>query len=336
MRRATIRDVAARAGVHPATASRALNPNLPGRITEATAQRVREAAAELDYQADPTARSLRTRRSGTVGVVVPDLTNPVLGPIVRAIQETLWLEGLACLVTDTDNRSDRETALVAELEARRCEGLIIATASRDSAAVSRLAAGELPVVLVTREPDGSRLPYVGADDETGVRAAVGHLAGLGHRRIAHLAGPDHLSTSVHRARAFRAACAHNGIEAAPILHGRGFTVDAGVESMQTVLTDHRSITAVVAGNDMMALGAYEALESSGRRCPDDMSVVGHNDMPFMARVDPPLTTVAIPQSHIGEAAALMLLELRAGRFPEPPRRLVEAHLVVRGSTSPPG
>jgi LacI family transcriptional regulator len=332
MRRPTIRDVAERAGVHPATASRALNPDLPGRITEATASRVREAAGALGYQADPTARSLRTRRSGTVGVVVPDLTNPVLGPIVRAIQETLWLHGLACLVTDTDNRIDMESTFVTELVARRCEGLIIATATRDSVALARLTAGDLPVVLVTREPDDGRFPYVGADDEAGVQAAVRHLAELGHLHIAHLAGPERLSTTVHRARAFAAACTAHGIDAGPILHGSGYTVEGGHETMRRMLADHPRITAVVAGNDMMALGAYDALDEVGKRCPDDISIVGHNDMPFMARVDPPLTTVAIPQSEIGTTAAEMLLELRAGRALDPARRLIATRLVVRGST----
>lgn len=332
MRRPTIRDVAERAGVHPATASRALNPDLPGRITETTASRVREAAQALGYQADPTARSLRTRRSGTVGVVVPDLTNPVLAPIVRAIQETLWPHGLACLVTDTDNRIDMESTFVTELEARRCEGLIIATATRDSAAVSRLTSGDVPVVLVTREPDDSPFPYVGADDEAGVEAAVSHLAGLGHRHIAQLAGPRDVSTTIHRVKAFRAACTVNGIETGPILHGSGYTVDGGRETMRLVLAEHPHVTAVVAGNDMMALGAYDALDEAGKRCPDDISIVGHNDMPFMARVDPPLTTVAIPQSEIGVTAAEMLLDLRAGKAPDPPRRLIPTRLVVRGST----
>lgn len=332
MRRPTIRDVAERAGVHPATASRALDPNLPGRITEATTQRVREAAEALGYRADPAARSLRTRRSGTVGVVIPDLTNPVLAPIVRSIEETLLEYGLACLVTDTDNREDRETALVAELEARRCEGLIIATAGRHSPAMSRLADTGTPAVLVTREPDGSRLPYVGADDAGGVTSAVEHLAGLGHRRIGHLAGPDHLSTTHIRVYAFREACVAAGIETASIAHGSGFTIEGGVESMRTLLDDTPGITAVVAGNDMMALGAYDVMAERGVRCPDDISVVGHNDMPFMSRVDPPLTTVAIPQSEIGVTAAHMLLELRAGRLPEPPRRLIPTRLVVRGST----
>src|SRR3954454_1952294 len=129
-RRPTIRDVAQRAGVHPATASRALNAALPGRIAEPTASRVRAAAVDLGYAPDPAARSLRTRRSGFAGVVVPDLTNPVLPPIVRGIEETLWGAGLACLLADTGNDLEREAAVVDELQARCCEGLIVASATR--------------------------------------------------------------------------------------------------------------------------------------------------------------------------------------------------------------
>jgi LacI family transcriptional regulator len=156
-RRPTIRDVAERAGVHPATASRALNPALPGRIAEATASKVRAAAGELGYAPDPTARSLRTRRSGIVGVVIPDLTNPVLPPIVRGIEETLWRAGLASLVADTDNDAEREAVAVRELQARRCEGLVIASATRDSATVRALAADGVATVLVTRDVDHAGL-----------------------------------------------------------------------------------------------------------------------------------------------------------------------------------
>src|SRR3954453_20708805 len=155
--RPTIRDVAQRTGVHPKTSSRALNPALPGRIAEPTASRVRAAARALGYAPapDPAARSLRTRRSGVVGVVVPDLTNPVLPPMVRGIEETLWPAGLACLVADTDNEPDREAVVIRELEARRCDGLIVASATRTSATVRALAAGGVAPGLVTPGVGGS-------------------------------------------------------------------------------------------------------------------------------------------------------------------------------------
>lgn len=323
------------AGVHPATASRALNPDLPGRISEETTRKVVEAARRLGYRPDPTARSLRTRRSGVVGVVVPDLLNPVLPPIVRGIEETLWEAGLGCLLADTDNRPDRETALVEELRARRCEGLIIATAARQSEAVASLIDSGIPTVLVTREPDDHPFPFVGGDDEAGVEAALEHLVGLGHRRIAYLTGPTDLSTTVRRLMAFRQMWERllPGVRRT-VVHTEGFTVAAGRKASLDLLSGEDRPTAILAGNDMIALGVYETLQTLGIDCPREISVVGHNDMPFMDQVHPPLTTVTIPQYEVGREAARLLLDIREGREVTPTRRLLPTRLVVRGSTAP--
>ncbi|HEX2104267.1 MAG TPA: LacI family DNA-binding transcriptional regulator [Solirubrobacteraceae bacterium] len=334
-RRPTIRDVAARAGVHPATASRALNPALPGRIAEATAARVRAAARDLGYTPDPAARSLRTRRSGVVGVVVPDLTNPVLPPIVRGVEETLWPAGLACLVADTDNDPEREASAVAELAARRCDGLIVASATRDSATVRALATGDVATVLVTRDVPGAGLSFVGGDDAAGVRAAVRHVAELGHERIGYVAGPADLSTTRTRLDALHAAVAAAPACARPVVrHARAYTVAAGRAAARRLLAADGAVSAILAGNDMLALGVYEALADAGLRCPAEISVVGHNDMPMVDKLEPPLTTVAIPQYEIGIAAARLLMD-RLGRDRPAERRLLPTRLVVRRSTAPP-
>lgn len=330
-RRATIRDVAAKAGVHPATASRALNPALPGRIGAETTKKVQAAARALGYTPDPVAQSLRTRRSGLVGVVVPDIGNPVIPPIIRGVEETLWDAGVACLLADTDNDPKRERALIEQLRARRCDGLIVATATRKDRVVQALAGEDLPVVLVTRDIDAGTLPLVAGDDAMGVRAAVRHLQDLGHARIAHLTGPTNLSTTVRREHAFREA-----LPDAPVLHGTGFTIPAGRALTEQLLDEHPDVTAVLAGNDMIALGTYEALAEAGLRCPRDMSVVGHNDMPLVGSLQPPLTTVAIPQVRIGAEAARMLLRKLDGTASEDERRLLPTQLVVRGSTARPG
>jgi LacI family transcriptional regulator len=311
-----LRDVAARAGVHPGTASRALDPSRPGRISATTIERVRAAANELGYRPDPTARSLRTRRSGVAGVVVPDLTNPVLPPIVRGIEETLWSAGIACLLADTDNDVEREAALIEELRSRRCEGLIVASATRTAQIP------DLPTVLVTRE--AGSLPLVAADDASGVRAVLAHLRELGHERIAHVTGPLTLSTTVRRLAAFGEG---------PVVHGEAFTIQAGEKAAAELLNHHPEITAIVAGNDMIALGCYSALASAGLRVPEDVSVTGHNDMPLMDRVQPPLTTVAIPQYEIGVAAARTLL----ARLNDEPvgSTSLPTELVIRASTSRP-
>jgi LacI family transcriptional regulator len=324
--------VADRAGVHPATASRALNPALPGRIAAETTRRVEAAARELGYTPDPAARSLRTRRSGLVGVVVPDIGNPVIPPIIRGVEETLWEAGVACLLADTDNDPERERALIAQLRARRCDGLIVATATRTDATVAALAVDEVPTVLVTRDIDAGTLPLVAGDDAMGVRAAVAHLRELGHVRIAHVTGPTDLSTTARRVVAFRAAMPD---AETVVVHGAAFTIPAGREATERLLREHPDTTAILAGNDMIALGAYEALASAGLRCPDDISVAGHNDMLLVANVQPPLTTVAIPQEEIGVQAARMLLaRLDGAEADRAEHRLLPTRLVVRASTGP--
>ncbi len=336
IRRPTLRDVARRAGVNPATASRALNPALPGRISPPTEQRVREAARELGYRPDPVARSLRTRRSGFVGVVVPDLTNPVIPPIVRGIEAALWSAGIACLLADTDNDPEREALLIDELLARRCEGLIVATATRTSKTVADLASGAVPTVLVTRDVDSHVLPLVAGDDASGVDAAVEHLFALGHRAVAHVSGPLSLSTTVRRLRAFEAAAARLGLDPSGlIVHGDAFTAAAGKRACADLLARGRALTAIVAGNDLIALGCMEALGASGLRCPQDVSIVGHNDTPMVASLRPPLTTVAIPQEAIGAEAARVLLDRLEGEEPETDPILLPTELIVRGSTAPP-
>ena len=320
--------------MHPATASRALNPALPGRIAAETTARVVAAARELGYSPDPAARSLRTRRSGFVGIIVPDLSNPVIAPIVRGIEEALWQAGLASLLADTDNDPEREATLIDELLARRCEGLMVLTATRDDPAVKALAQVDVPAVLVTRGVDDGSLPFVAGDDALGVTAAVEHLVGLGHERVAHLTGPLELQTTVRRLEAFQAALPGDGL----VLHGDAFTIETGraLASELLELPGGRDVTAILAGNDMIALGALEVLAEAGLACPDDVSIVGHNDMPMVDRVQPPLTTVSIPQREIGaEAAAILLARLNGDHDGAVERRLLPTRLVVRASTAPP-
>lgn len=333
-RRPTLSDVARRAGVNPATASRALNPALPGRIAEPTAQRVRDAAAELGYRPDPIARSLRTRRSGFVGVVVPDLTNPVIPPIVRGIESVLWGAGIACLLADTDNDAEREAMMIDELRARRCEGLIISSATRTSAAVNGLAGGEVPAILVTRDTDAHSLPLVAGDDAAGVDAAVSHLAELGHHRVACVTGPSQLSTTTTRLGAFEAACERLGLECdGRIVQGAAFTTAAGKAAAERLIEADDKFTAIVAGNDLIALGCLQALAAAGLTCPGDVSLVGHNDTPMVDNLQPPLTTVAIPQRQIGVKAAELLLARLADADSAIGSVLLETELIVRGSTA---
>jgi LacI family transcriptional regulator len=305
--------------------------------SEDTAQRVLRAAAELGYRPNAVARSLRTARSSSIGVVVPDLTNPLFPPIVRGIEAALAPHGYVLLIVNTDNNLSQEAQLVASLRARSIDGLMLATARLSHPLLETLAAADLPVVLVNRGRDDLPLPSVTPDDAAGVRLAVEHLARLGHRRIAHIAGPQDTSTGVTRQRAFREAVAQLGLAAAdaPVVGCGSWSEAEGARALRHLLDSGERCTAVVAGNDMLALGCYDVLAERGIRCPADLSIVGHNDMPFVDKVAPALTTVHIPHHDLGAQAARLLLDQMAHVRHEERSVLMPVSLAVRESTGPP-
>jgi LacI family transcriptional regulator len=329
--------VAALAGVHPATASRALNPDTKGMTSADTAERVAAAAEQLGYRPNAVARSLRTARSSSVGVVVPDLTNPLFPPIVRGIEAALSPHGYVLLIVNTDNSPKQEEQLIASLRSRSIDGLILATARLSHPLIETLAQGDLPVVLVNRRREGLPLPCVIPDDAAGIRLAVAHLAGLGHRRIAHIAGPQDTSTGTTRLAAFRACVQEHDLagDEALITTCTSWTEAEGARALCELLDGGPPFTAVIAGNDMLAVGCYDVLAERGIGCPDDLSVVGFNDMPFVDKLRPALTTVHIPHHDLGgEAARLLLGQMRHLRREER-SVLMPVVLAVRQSTGPP-
>jgi LacI family transcriptional regulator len=333
-RPATLRDVATAAGVHPATASRALNPETRILVSEDTAQRVTAAAARLGYRPNPVARSLRTRRSHTVGVLIPDLNNPLFPPIVRGLEDKLSAAGYVALLGNTDAEASRERVLFEQMRARHVDGFVLATATLHDQLLADAAAAGVPVVLMNRLSQDYSFPSVSVDNEQGARMAVTHLARLGHTRIAHVAGPQEASTGVSRLRGFREGMASAGLEVDEdlIAYARRYTVEEGARCCGELLARHGDFTAVAAANDMLAVGCYTALDEAGRQCPDDISVIGFNDMPFIDRLRPPLTTVRFPHYQLGTEAAQLLLErINGGEGPVKILYLAP-ELVVRGST----
>ncbi|SDH04130.1 LacI family DNA-binding transcriptional regulator [Nonomuraea jiangxiensis] len=331
----TLRDVAEAAGVHTATASRALNPKTRQQISAETARRVMRAAQALGYQPNSAARSLKTARSSTVGLVIPDLTNPLFPPIVRGVESVLESDGYNVWIVNTDNDEERERAKIESLRSRQVEGLIIATARLEHPLLGQLHEQGVTMVLINRQVDNLRIPAVTGDDATGVAAAVRHLADLGHTRIAHLSGPLSTSTGRVRSRAFRHAVRDLGLPGDLMVECGHWSEADGAAAMRALLARTTDFTAVVAGNDPIALGCYDVFAERGLSCPHDVSVIGFNDMPFLDKLRPPLTTVAVPHHELGAEAARMLLNC----IDEPDRAarsvLLPASLVVRGSTAAP-
>jgi LacI family transcriptional regulator len=332
---ATLRDVASAAGVHPATASRALNPGTRLLVSEETARRVIEAAGRLGYRPNPVARSLRTRRSHTIGVLIPDLNNPLFPPIIRGIEDRLARHGYVALIGNTDGDPGRERLVFDQMRARHVDGFALATATLDSPILAEAAEAALPVVLMNRTARDYPFSSVSVDSEQGVRAAVGHLVSLGHARIGHVAGPQEVSTGTARLRGYREAMAAHGLAAGAgdVCYASGYTVEEGLRCGRALLESARDLTAVVAANDMLAVGCYGALDELGLRCPEDVSVIGFNDMPFVDRLRPPLSTVRFPHTQVGTEAARLLIERIESGEGSPVKILYLApELVPRGST----
>jgi LacI family transcriptional regulator len=336
-KRVTIQDVARGAKVHASTVSRALNPQTTRLVTSTVAERVRAVASRLGYVPDPVAAGLRTRRTATVGVLIPDLANPVFPPILRGIEATLGEAGYTAIIANTDNDPERAAQALERLASRRVDGVILATATRGDPLVARCRKLGLPVALVNRGGSAAGASAVVNDDARGIALAVEHLAGLGHRRIAHVAGPQQLSTGAARRASFVAAARARGLEAGDgwIAEAASYSIESGVPSAAALLERHPELTAIVAANDLLALGCYDALARRGLTCPRDVSVTGFNDMPFADRFAPPLTTVRIAHRTMGvEVARVLLAEIANPRARKQQVRL-EPELVVRGSTAPP-
>ena len=334
--RVTLRDVARQVGVHPSTVSRVLNPATRGMVSSEIAERVTETARALGYRPNPIAYGLRTNRSFTIGVVLPDLTNPVFPPMVRGIEATLEAAGYTAIIANTDNDPTRAGKIIDIMRSRQVDGLIVGTARLDDPLVTECLEDGIPLVLINRRVEDGRIPSVAADSAVGMSAVVHHLVGLGHRRIAHIAGPQYLSTGRARLRGVRNALAAHGIADDPalIVYGESFTVEEGRRCTDQLIDSGAAFTAIVCANDLLAIGCYESLDRHGRACPGDVSVTGYNDIRFMDKLRPPLTTVRIPTHEIGTEAARTLLERM--RDPATPAREVrlEPELIVRGSTGP--
>jgi len=333
--RITIRDVAAQAKVNISTVSRALNPEARHLISDEAVVRVIEAARALGYRQNKLASALTSGRSHVVGVLLPDIENAVFPPIVRGIEERLAQEGYAVLIANAAGTpADRERVLEQMFE-RQVDGLVVATASRDDQVVRRCILEHVPVVLVNRSEDHRLASEVVNDDFYSMQMALDHLVGLGHRRIAHVAGPLSLATGHARWQGFQLAAQRNRLTTSHMVEASEYTREAGRIACAELIKRYRATTAIVAANDLLALGCYDALAALNLHCPQDVSIVGHNDIPLVDMVNPPLTTLRIQHREMGRRAAQLLLERLAAPDAKAVRVTLAPEMVVRGSTAAP-
>lgn len=329
----TLRDVAREAGVHVSTVSRVLNDQAAaGRITAETEQRIRHVARRLGYRRNTIARALRTGRTLVVGMLVPDVANLYQAGITRGAGDVLAHRGYSLILASTDDRLERAETQVSAMLGAQAEGLLYGVAREDDPLLNDMVDSGTAVVLFNRSAGRDDVSQVLPDDREGTRLAVDHLLGLGHRRMVHVGGPADVSSSINRARMFREALAAAGLEGEVGFAAR-HTEEEGQQVTTELLVRHPGATAVLAANDRLALGAIDAITATGRSCPEDVSVVGFNDMPYSERFRPPLTTIRISQYDLGSMAADLLLAAIADPDREPETLLVAPELKVRGSTA---
>ena len=311
MSNVTLRDVAHAVGVHPSTVSRALDPKRSWSINEQTRQKIVQVAQELGYKTDTIASGLRRGRSETIGIVVPDLANPFYAPMIRGIENALEGRGIMALIAETQEDRERMSKVFDHLASRRVDGVITAAARKGDETILRKVSENFPVVLAVRSLERSGLPTITHDDELGGKLLAEYLVTLGHKRIAQLSGPQDISSFVGRSHGFCTALTAARIEVISLDEcAANPTISEGKRLMQHLLTIVSPLpTAVFAHNDLMALGALEALKAAGMRCPEDISLVGYNDSPQAAYTAPPLTTVHLPSYELGRIAAELIVTL---------------------------
>lgn len=330
-RRVTLQDVADSAGVSVTSASRSLHGVSKGARapSPATVARVRAVAASLGYTRDQMASGLRTKRSGLLGVLVPRLSDYVLAMIYEGIEDAAEAAGYRTVVANTHDRQEEQRARTQVMLDHRVDGLIFGDARSDGYFVDELERRGVPFVLVNRRAGDH--PSVACDDVAGGRLAAEHLIGLGHTKLAVLAGEPHASTGHDRTLGFLERCHEAGIELPDhrVVEGH-FHTSGGRAAMEQVLQADTPPTAVFAVNDFAAIGAMGAIRDAGLRVGHDIAVVGFNDVELAAELPIPMTTVASPMKAMGRCAVTLLLDTLSGRRPE--SVLLQPELKIRAST----
>ncbi len=330
----SIKDIAKAAGVSHTTVSRALRDD--PRISEQTRNLVHRLATEMGYSPSAIARGLATGKTNTVGMVVTTISDPFVAPIVQGTERKAMEAGYSLLLSQSGADPERELAAVRLLRERRVDGVIV-TASRVGELYTPLLSDlRVPIVLINNQKGGEYLHSIYVNDFAGARMAVEHLIGLGHRDIAYVACPERERSNRNRMSGYRAALESSGLplneELIVQLSGKA-DMDRGAAVAEKFLSLDERPTALFCYNDVTAIGALQALHEGGVRVPEDISIVGFDDVPISSVVCPALTTVAQPKEEMGVKAMEMLLALIEGEERE--NIVVQPKLVIRESTAPP-
>jgi LacI family transcriptional regulator len=318
----TIKEVAAQAEVSTATVSRVLT-GLDG-VGDAVRDRVLRAVAKLDYHPNRLARGLRAGQRKVIGVLIPDLQNPFFTGVVQGVEAVLYSAGFTLVLGHSDGLAERERTHLSVLRGEGAAGLILIPGNAAGANYESLRAWKIPVVAVDRVPNGLQVDLVGTNNHEGVKEAINHLLSHGYQSIALINGPAGFSVTQERLAGYQEALRDAGVawRESMIIHS-DFRQTGGQAAMNRLLDLPKPPRAVLVANNLMTLGALQAMHERGMRIPEDVAVVGFDDMPWATSLRPPLTAVAQPASELGRTAAQLLLE----RLNDPQR--LPRHVILR-------
>jgi len=323
-------DVAKLANVSTATVSRVLRK--PDKVSKDTRQKVMEAIKQLNYQPNMVARQFRTKETKTVLVVIPDVTSPFFSEVLRGIEHTALESGYRVILGDTENDINREHEYIELLLQQQADGAILLTARMDRTRLEEIA-NQFPVVLACEYIDELDIPTVSIDNINGARRATEHLIQLGHTRIAHIAGPMNVILSRDRLKGYEQAIISHQLQIDSLYIKEGdFSLESGYDQMLHLLELEIPPTAVFVFNDLMAIGAIKAAKDKGLRVPEDVAVVGFDNIKMTSVFEPNITTIDQPKYEIGKKAMDLLLNLMNGEALQKKKFVLKDELIVRESS----
>lgn len=328
---ATIREVAESAGVSYATVSHVINNTRF--VTQETRDRVLTAMTALNYRPNALARSLRQGKTNTIGLVLPDSANPFFAEISRSIEDEAFKKGYSVFLCNTELDTERELFYVDVLSKKQVDGIIFVAAGDQSDSLDYLRRENMPVVLIDRNLPNVQVDVVLTDHQLGGYLATRHLIGLGHQRIACIAGPSTITPSAERITGYQKALEEAGLPCDENLILRGdYHAQSGLDVTNAILNMTPRPTAIFALNDLMALGALRAASEAGYSIPKDLAVVGYDDLELSRFTSPPLTTISQPKKEISAQAVSLLVQRLSGKSESPSRVVLPPQLIVRRST----
>lgn len=327
----TILDVAKLAGVAPITVSRVVN-NAPG-VNQKTRERVNKAIAELHYVPNAMAKSLRSKKTHIIALVLTDVTNPFWTTIARGVEDTAAKNGFHVILCNTDENPEKESNYITVLLQRRIDGLVLAPSSADRRRLLPLKRQDIPCILIDRQVGGFKTDVVRSDGKEGARQLTEHLIGLGHRRIAMISGPAHISTAEERLAGYCQALQEHGIPIEESLIKQGsYKEENSFQFVKELLSVTPPPTAIFASNNLVAVGALQALREAGLQVPEDMALVCFDDIPQASAIYPFLTVCAQDPYKMGCVAADLLIDRIKSNRRKTREIVLDTKLIIRKSS----